>query len=232
MIQVIFDHIKGFGKVTQQDFIYSDPKGIALGVNFVDYLEEGWVEWQEYWYNLRSTRINVEEYQPTKTVRKLAKRIDTEIVNVDKETLTILKPIYESYVEAKEFKRDIRLEDFKGYKAILYFHGGKVIGASIYRIYKQDTKQDSKLAMVVYQFLWDYEDPKLSLGNVAQYCEVDLVKNYASHVYLLGGYEESCIYKSQFKGFEWWTGKQWSSDIDLYTKLCNRDNNVHIRIPQ
>lgn len=228
MIQVIFDHIEGFGKITQQDFIYSDPKGIALGVDFVDYLEQGWVEWQGYWYNLRSTRINVEDYEPTKTVRKLAKRIDTEIANVDQETLSILKPIYDSYVEAKEFKRDIRLEDFKGYKAILYYYEEKVIGASIYRIYKQD----SKLAMVVYQFLWDYKDPKLSLGNVAQYCEVDLVKNYASHVYLLGGYEQSCIYKSQFKGFEWWTGSNWSKDTTLYTNLCNRDSHVHIRIPQ
>lgn len=227
-IQVIFDHIQGFGRITQEDFIYSDPKGIARGLDFVDYLEQGWVEWQEYWYNLRSTRISVKDYEPTKTVRKLAKRIDTEVVSVDKETLTILKPIYESYVEAKEFKRDIRLEDFKGYKAILYSYEGKVVGASIYRIYKQD----SKLAMVVYQFLWDYNDPKLSLGNVAQHYEITLVKDYASHVYLLGGYEQSCIYKSQFKGFEWWTGLNWSKDIPLYTKLCNRDNNVHIRIPQ
>lgn len=228
MIRVVFDHIEGFGKITEQDFIYSDPKGVAEGTDFIDYLEKGWVEWDGYWYNLRSTRIRVSDYEPTKTVRKLAKKVDAQVVNVDKETLTILKPIYDTYVEAKGFRRDIRLEDFKGYKALLYSIEGKVIGASIYRIYKQG----EKLAMVVYQFLWDYQDPKLSLGNVAQHYEITLIKGYASHVYLLGGYEESCIYKSQFKGFEWWTGLTWSKDTDLYTQLCKRDSHVHLRTHQ
>lgn len=34
MIKVVFDHIEGFGKITEQDFIYSDPKGIAEGKAF------------------------------------------------------------------------------------------------------------------------------------------------------------------------------------------------------
>jgi arginyl-tRNA--protein-N-Asp/Glu arginylyltransferase len=225
MIKVVFDHIEGFGKITEQDFIYSDPKGIAQGTDFVDYLEEGWVEWGQYWYNLRSTRIKIEDYAPTKTVRKLAKEVNVETVNVDKETLSILTPIYEAYVESKGFTRDINLKDFRGYKALLYSYQGKVIGASIFRVYRQD----KKLAMVVYQFLWDYQSPKLSLGNVAQFYEISLIKGYAEHIYLLGGYEESCIYKSQFKGFEWWTGSAWSNDINLYTQLCKKDTHAHIR---
>jgi len=226
VIKVIFDHIEGFGKITEQDFIYSDPKGIAMGTDFLSYLEEGWVEWQGYWYNLRSTRIKVSEYKPTKTVRRLANKIQVSKVVLTKEKLKRLQPVYKKYITTKGYRRDIKLEDFLDYFAILYWHNNKVIGASIFKEYKTDQKD-----IVVYQFLWDYEEPKLSLGNVAQYYEIELNKN-STYIYLMGGYEESCIYKSEFKGFQWWTGKQWSTDIPLYQQLCKRDTNVHIRTPQ
>lgn len=224
MIKVIFDHITGFGKITEQDFIFSDPKGIALGTDYNSYLNEGWVEWQGYWYNLRSTRIKISDYKPTKTVKRLANKVQISKVILTQEELDRLQPVYEKYVTTKGYKRDIRLEDFLDYFAILYWHNEKLIGASIFKEYKTDQKD-----IVVYQFLWDYEDPKLSLGNVAQYYEIELTKNSTTYVYLMGGYEEACIYKSNFKGFEWWTGTEWSSDLDLYTQLCKRDNNVHIR---
>lgn len=227
MIKVIFDHVSGFGKITEQDFIYSDPKGIALGTDYNTYLNEGWVEWQGYWYNLRSTRIKVSEYKPTKTVKRLANKVRVSKVILTQEELDRLEPIYEKYVKAKGYKRDIELKDFLGYFAILYWHQEKLIGASIFKEYKTEQKD-----IVVYQFLWDYEDPKLSLGNVAQYYEIEHSKHLANYVYLMGGYEEACIYKSNFKGFEWWTGTEWSSDLDLYKQLCKRDNNVHIRTPQ
>lgn len=223
MIKVIFDHISGFGKITEQDFIYSDPKGIALGTDYNDYLENGWVEWQGYWYNLRSTRIKLSDYKPTKTVKRLANKIQVSKVVLTEEELERLQPVYKKYLTTRGYKRDIKLEDFLEYFAILYWYQDNLIGASIYKEYKSNQKD-----IVVYQFLWDYQEPKLSLGNVAQYYEIELNKN-SSYAYLMGGYEEACIYKSQFKGFEWWTGTTWSSDLDLYTQLCKRDNNVHIR---
>lgn len=226
MIKVIFDHVSGFGKITEQDFIYSDPKGIALGTDYNNYLNEGWVEWQGYWYNLRSTRIKVSDYKPTKTVKRLANKVQVSKVILTQEELDKLEPIYEKYVKAKGYKRDIELKNFLGYFALLYWNQERLIGASIFKEYKVEQKD-----IVVYQFLWDYEDPKLSLGNVAQYYEIELTKNSTTYVYLMGGYEEACIYKSNFKGFEWWTGTEWSSDLDLYTQLCKRDNNVHIRTP-
>lgn len=228
MIKVIFDHIAGFGKITEQDFIYSDPKGIATGIDFLSYLEEGWVEWQGYWYNLRSVRIKVSDYKPTKTVRRLARKVGVTEVILTKANLELIKPIYDKYVKAKGFRRDIRLEDFEGYSALLYWNQERLIGASIYTGYEVRGVID----IVVYQFLWDYEDPKLSLGNVAQYYEIEYSKPFANYVYLMGGYEESCIYKSEFKGFEWWTGQQWSTDITLYQQLCKRDTDAHIRTPQ
>ena len=40
------------------------------------------------------------------------------------------------------------------------------------------------------------------------------------------GYEKSCIYKSDYEGFEFWTGEEWSNDIELYKWLCERDSNT------
>jgi len=226
MIKVVFNHIEGFGKITQLDFIYSDPKGINLKEEYLDYLEEGWVEWQNYWYNLRSTRILIKDYSPTKTTKKLSKRVNLTYTVLTPQQLKVLNPIYKKYVKVKEFTRDISLKDFEDFSAIFYWDQEELIGASIYKLYNQEGKS----ALVVYQFLWDYQDPKLSLGNVAQYFEIKLAQSKGcDYVYLMGGYEESCIYKSQFKGFQWWTGKEWSEDINLYQELCQRDTNVYIR---
>ena len=119
MIRVIFDHITGFGKITEQDFIFSDPKGIALGTDYNSYLNEGWVEWQGYWYNLRSTRIKISDYKPTKTVKRLANKVQISKVILTQEELDRLQPVYEKYVTIKGYKRDIKLEDFLDYFAIL-----------------------------------------------------------------------------------------------------------------
>ena len=48
------------------------------------------------------------------------------------------------------------------------------------------------------------------------------------YVYLLGGYEKCCLYKSSYLGFEFWTGKEWSKDIELYTRLVERDEKIKI----
>ena len=46
------------------------------------------------------------------------------------------------------------------------------------------------------------------------------------YVYLGGGYENMCIYKSMYQGFEWWTGSEWSKDKEAYKILCNSDTNT------
>ena len=232
MIKVVFDHIEGFGKITEQDFIYSDPKGIAEGRDYIDYLESGWIEWGDYWYNMRSVRLDLRQYKPTKTAQKLAKGITYKSCRLTPEILELLEPIYAEYVKRHGFKREINLKDFldtKNFFVLLYYKEEKLIGALIHKLYRQS----NEAAFVSYQFLWDYKEPKLSLGNISQMYESELAKLMdCNYLYILGGYEESCIYKSQFRGFEWWTGKEWSTDISLYTKLCQRDSHAHIRTPQ
>ena len=44
--------------------------------------------------------------------------------------------------------------------------------------------------------------------------------------YVCPGYEKTCIWKSRFPGFEFWTGMEWSKDKELYKKLCERDSDL------
>lgn len=222
-MRVIFDHVSGFGRVTDDDFIYSDPRGIREDDMYLRHLENGWIEWGDYWYNLRSVRIRVEDYIPTKTTKKLSKKIYSQWTFVSEQVLDAIKPLYEEYVRRNKFSREIPVEDFLGFECLLYYHNGGLIGANIMKIYRDSDGR----ALVSYQFLWDYKEPKLSLGSVSQYFECKLAKTLrCDHVYLLGGYESASIYKSTNRGFEWWTGCEWSQDVEVYNKLCKRDDNI------
>jgi len=224
-VKVVFDHINGFGKVSEVDFIYSNPKGIPTENTPVTYLEKGWVEWGDYWYNLRSVRLNVNEYTPSKTTKRLSNKIQTELVKLTKDNLSVINSIYNKYVEYHNYVRDINISDFLGMDMLTYLYEGKIIGGLIYKIYKEE----DKTAMASYQFLWDYKKPSLSLGKVSQLKEIEVAKYFdCKHLYLMGGYESVSSYKGDFKGFEWFTGGGWSDDTYIYKRLCERDDEKKI----
>lgn len=212
---VHFDHVNGFGKVSDQDFIYSQPSGeLEEGESPVEALENGWIPWDGAWYNLRSVRINLALYKAHETTRRLAKKVST--VYQDLTDSDELRALYKKYCDYHGFQRTITWEQLFTGKMIAYYIDDQLVGYSAVDLY------DS--AMVATQFVWDYADPKLSLGKVAQMNECVLAKSLGcTHVYILGGYEKCCMYKSDFYGFEWWTGTEWSKDKELYKKLCLRD---------
>ena len=39
-------------------------------------------------------------------------------------------------------------------------------------------------------------------------------------------YERVCDYKSHYNGFEWWTGREWSKDKELFRELLDKDSKV------
>ena len=45
-------------------------------------------------------------------------------------------------------------------------------------------------------------------------------------MYIGAGYETCCIYKSDYAGFEFWTGEKWSNDTEHYKFLCERDSKI------
>lgn len=214
-MKVFFDHISGFGKVSDQDFIYSQPHGmLEPGETEVEALENGWIPWDGAWFNIRSVRIDLSEYKPHDTTRKLARQVD--FVYEKFEDKPIYRSLYEAYCKHHGFERTITWEQLFTGNIISYHQGGNLIGYSAVEHY--DT------AFVATQFVWDYANPKLSLGKVAQMYECEVAKMLGcTHVYILGGYEKCCMYKGDFYGVEWWTGREWSRDRILYKKLCLRD---------
>ena len=168
---------------------------------------------------MRSVRLDLSRYKPNETTLKLAKKIG--YTRQGFQDLPLFRNIFDSYVQHHGFSREISFDQLQDHDMIIYHYEGRIVGFSLVKYYGD--------AMVASQFVWDYADPKLSLGKIAQYCECQVAEDMeCTHVYILGGYEKCCLYKSDFYGFEWWTGKQWSQDKELYQQLCYRDESVKI----
>lgn len=221
-MKIVFDHIEGFGKVSDLDFICGYPMGIAEpGDHPKDLLAQGWIPWDGAWYNLRSVRINTLQHTPTKTTRKNLDKIYCVVENF--EPGIQYETLYEKYCQVKGFTRTITWDQLKSDLVLNYYHNNKLIGCSLVDVYPD--------AMVAKQFIWDYETPSLSLGNLAQYFECMVARTRdIPYVYILGGYESCCVYKSNHRGFEWWTGAEWSRDVELYKQLCLRDDQIQVSL--
>jgi hypothetical protein len=63
---------------------------------------------------------------------------------------------------------------------------------------------------------------KVTVDMEAAWCK----KKGMHELYLGSGYERSSIYKSSYRGFEWWTGTTWSRDKKKYIQLCERDSQL------
>lgn len=218
-MRIYFNHIEGFGKVSDQDFIYSQPYGVLEQESPSQALAEGWIPWENLWYNIRSVRINLDMYKPSHTTIKQSKKIKFSYKKF--EDLPIYRKLYDAYLDYHDFKRTITPEQLFTGNIIVYTENDNVIG------YSAVEQHDD--AFIANQFVWDYKNPKLSLGKVAQMYECEVAKSLGCrYVYILGGYEKCCLYKADFHGMEWWTGKEWSTDKTLYQNLCMRDEKAII----
>ena len=82
-------------------------------------------------------------------------------------------------------------------------------------------------SLLAHQFCWDYSDPTLGLGRFSTYKEISLAKDLGlKYLYLGPSYENHAKYKSSFLGFEFWTGRKWSSDETAYYNLLEKDEKI------
>ena len=106
-MKVYFDHLQGFGKVSDLEIIINCAYGILEpNESCVDALKDGWIPWEGKWYNERSTRINLAKYKPSKTTKKLSKKIIVENGNLEA-NLEAYTELYNKYCNYHNFKRDI-----------------------------------------------------------------------------------------------------------------------------
>lgn len=220
-MKIIFDHINGFGKISNQDFIHTPIIGYAeINDDFDELLENGWLPWNNYWFQARSIRYNLLELDHHKKTKKISKKIEYQLGKLSKNDVERISASYQAkkgFISEHVFDNELMLEN-----SIQYFYESKLIGFVCYKLFKK--------SFVGVQFAWDYKKPQLSLGNVSTLIETTFAKKSGCiYYYMMGGYEECCIYKSQLNGFEWWTGKEWSKDKELYTNLCLRDSAIEIK---
>ena len=220
-MKIIFDHINGFGKVSSQDLIYTPIFAYPeIDDDFDDLLEQGWLPWDNYWFQSRSVRYNLSKIDFHKKTKKLAKKIEYQIGKPSNEDILRISNSYQSkkgFISEHVFDNELMLEN-----TIQYFYESNLIGFVCYKLFKK--------SFIGVQFAWDYEKPSLSLGSISTLIECTLAKRSGCiYYYMMGGYEECSLYKDQFDGFEWWTGKEWSTNKELYQSLCKRDSIIEIK---
>lgn len=223
-MKIHFDHVRGFGKITDTDFIYSDTWGEFETRDNPDLLlDAGWIPWDGVWYNIRSVRIDLSKYKPSKSTRRQHKKVTAHRnLELDEKSL---ESMYDSYCKHHGFKRNIKLRDLleNSTDTLSFEYEGRIVANSFFLSFPK--------SMVTLQFITDFSVPKLSLGNISQHYECEFADaDGKEYVYILGGYEEACIYKSSYHGFQWWTGEMWSEDIELYKTLCERDSKARVKL--
>lgn len=238
-MKLYFDHV--LGKQKDEDLVYTLVSATFPPEEWYYAFDNGWAPTPEWypsnfndnysfiWYQSRQTRICVNEYVSNKKTKKLAKNsnIVCKISDHLLEDITTIFNIYDSYCKIKDFGDAVKApEDLLPYfttdvpLVLLHFYlENELIGIS--KISDWDSVLFSEF------FWWDYKDPSLSLGKLSFYLELEYAKNKGADFLYTGlGYNSESSYKSLKKGFEFWTGREWSRDVNLFQELCLKDDQI------
>lgn len=181
-------------------------------LNEKEALENGWLLSKNKWYACRSVRINIDKFKITKN--KL------EYIITD-EPLAEIADIYKQFILYKGFTEEYDLfADKERSKWLVLIDDGMPVAF---------TKFINYAGGIESQFTaWNYHKPKMSIGKKIVNYEIEYAKTYGySYLYIGQGYESGSAYKSDFAGFEWWTGQEWSTDKEKYKELCHRDSTIN-----
>lgn len=188
--------------------VHASEEAIALEKGFALDLDSS----KESWYFSRNTRINLDfcEYNPMP-------EYTYEITATMPESYY---EIYQKYLDKKGFKDLYKVDEHPRFKYFVYKHVNEIVAVSVLLQYVD--------AIESHLFIWDYETPSLKIGINSLFNEMAWAKDNGYHyLYTGSGYEKSSIYKADFKGFEWFTGMEWSRDAKLFKELCTRDSAVN-----
>ena len=233
-MNIYFRHYSG--AITEYDYLFFDCMAkVSLDEEDLA-LQEGWLpddyfapknSTKSHWYQARQTRINLSKFTDTRSTRKARKKCKDIVVKytkASKANIEELKDIFNKYFEYRNFK-PWKLEPLLSLEIerkyfLIYYLNNKPIAFTFLR----DVGENSVFST---QFAWNYENPKLYLGKYANLAEIDYcIANKKDYMYTGVGYEKACVYKSDYPGFEFWNGEIWSSNIEDYKWLCERDSKI------
>lgn len=183
-------------------------------------LEQGWLIYDNKWYNSRSVRINIDNYKPQGASNKKLKKysfvyhdhfyINDEVINV-----------YNTFINLKQFKKIYRLDtDIERSSGVfVYDYNHKLVAYT--KMVKYEGGIESQFTV------WDYSEPKASIGkNIIDY-EIEVAKNLGhKYLYIGPAYGINSTYKINLSGFEWWNGENWNIDEHKMFQLLERDTKI------
>ena len=243
VMQFIWDHT--FGKQENMDLVVCRPMAIFDGHDEAEGIDNGWlaldapVGGREVFYQSRSTRINMDKFRPrfndhTWRGRKIHVKVieATEMVK-----LLGLQDIYNRYMDRKKFKADY--DPFGHYHArdqFMIFYTGtsdNIIGFTKQKKYRYQEDYTGPTIDDLHGFhmLAGLESCIHANTIPISAISMDLEMMWAAehnvgYYYMGSGYEQSSEYKASWRGFEWWTGTQWSTNKKQFKRLCKRDSKI------
>ena len=179
-------------------------------------LNNGWLLYGGEWYASRSSRIRVAD-SPGDPHKVKGYRFEySDSFNMTPE----IRQVYEIYTRIRGFKQKYSIDgDADRSSSLLVYNGDALVAFTKFIRYKNAL--ESQITA------WDYSDPKASIGRKIVGYEVARARQLGvSHLYIGPCYGHGAKYKANFKGFEWFTGSEWSTDRARLFELLERDSAV------
>ena len=197
----------------REEFLALD-KGFALDI----------VNGKEEWYMSRNTRIDLSNTNYDFLDYKLGLALHSNV----NEMPTVFQKILTKYVHHNNFKNIHSASiDHERFKYISYYYKGSIVAITKMLHYHPPFPFADHDILETNFFIWNYHKPEMRLGELTLEHEIAWAKSLGlKYLYTGPGYEQSSIYKSKFAGFQWFNGMEWSTDVEEYTLLCQRDSKV------
>jgi arginyl-tRNA--protein-N-Asp/Glu arginylyltransferase len=179
-------------------------------------LENGWLIYDNKWYTCRSSRIDVNKFDKKPKPIKGYEFVYKDKFVYDDE----IKTVYNKYTTMKQFKKHYKIDsDLDRSSVIKVYHNGNIVAFT--KFLKYDSALESQFTA------WDYSDPKASIGRKIVEREVDICKSLGfKYLYIGAAYGIGSKYKTEYNGFEWWTGDKWSTDKEEILNILQRDSEI------
>jgi hypothetical protein len=240
-MELLFDHT--FGKQEQQDLVVCKPMAIVDQDEEAEAIDKGWLALdapitdREVFYQSRSTRIDIDKYRPRyKRHEYEGEEIGLKVIDASEMVkLLSLPSIYKQYMRRKNFGADY--DPFGHYHKrdqFMVFYLGtadNIVGFTKQKRYRYQEDNYSTIDNYDSQDLAGLESVihanSIPISDITLDMEIQWASdNYVRYFYMGSGYEQSSEYKANYRGFEWWTGAEWSTNKKQYKRLCRRDSRL------
>ena len=206
-------------------------------------LDRGWlaldhpITGREVFYQSRSTRIDMDKYRPRyKAHSHEGQEIGIKVIDASEMVKLLSLPhIYRQYMKRKNFGVDY--DPFAHYhdrdQFMIFYLGtaDNIVGFTKQKKYRYQEDNYSTIDNFDSQDLAGLESVVHANTIPISHITLDMEIQWASdhfvrYFYMGSGYEQGSEYKASYKGFEWWTGTEWSTNKTQYRRLCRRDSKI------